>query len=125
MEPEYHTRELIKFRNELDRVEKLPLIERRDNRDELLSDLVADPRIIAERAQWLIRGTYGYGPYAAFTRLSPRSNRRAWLFSVVAAIEWNVPNKYARDVWHQLDKITQAKINESLDYEIKHANSDD
>jgi len=125
MEPEYHNRDLITFSNALARVEKLPLIERRENRDELLSDLVADPHIIAERAQWLLRGHYGYGPQAAFNRLSPRSNRRAWLFNTVAAIEWHVPNKYARDVWNELDRITQAKINESLDYEIDHANAED
>jgi len=117
---EYENYEHRLFLKQLQEVEDLPLSERRENRIEYVNDLTNNPEIIIDRIGWIINGTYGFGPYNAFKKLSKRMNRRAWLFIVLAAIEWGVSNEFSRGVWNDLPKELQNKINAGIDEEIKY-----
>ncbi len=120
---DYEMREAQLFHAKLNAVDCQSLHDRKDARARFLESVTqpatehtrSGPELIRERCSWLIDGSYGYGAMKAFERLSKRVNRRAWLFVTVAALEWQCPNKFAREVWKGLPLDVQEQINQGLD----------
>ena len=122
---QYVTNEIRLFHKDLNEIEKLPLHERRENRDSFKQTLEQNVELFIERVSWLLNGSYGQGSFLTFEQMTKRMNRRAWLFVTTAALEWRVPNKFARDVWNKLDTDLQAAINRMLDEVIEEHESED
>ena len=60
---QYEMRSIQEFFNDLKRVDKIPLTERKENAQRFTEDLHRDPALIAERVGWLLNGSYGRGAY--------------------------------------------------------------
>lgn len=122
---QYEHNEARHFYAQLTAVEKAPLSDRQEARAEFRKRLENNLSHFEGAVCNLIAGNYGYGPYAYFKRLSKRFNRRAWLFVTVAAIEYGVSNKFAREVWKTLSPELQAAVDTVIDEAILSSESGD
>ncbi len=118
---EYETRERTEFHQQIKKVEKLPLNERKENARAFAEALKHDPAIVAERVGWLLNGSYGYGSYKAAEQMlkAPRMNHGAWLTLTTAALEWGTPQKMAIAAWKALSGAQQTHLRKLIDREIK------
>ena len=115
-------RERGRYVADLERVAGLPLVDRQENRETFRRDCETSPALVCERIGWLLNGSYGYGSHAAARQvLGSRMNKRAWLFVTIAALEWQVPNGFARQVWNGLSAEAQRAINSGIDAEMADA----
>lgn len=115
----YERDEARRFRAQLDQVEKAPLSERKEGRDQWAGAL-RTPEIVAERIGWLLNGSYGRGSYCAALVVigNPRMNVKAWLGATIAAIEWRCPGAYARAAWKTLTPDQQTTLADLIQAEI-------
>ena len=109
---EYDMREYSKKMRE---IESAPLAERKENAAEWLRDL-RDPALIAERIDWLLDGNYGYMEYRKSLQIlsSPRMNRVAALSVMIAAVEWNTPQREAIAQWKKLSTSEQSALEKAI-----------
>lgn len=117
-ETEYQAREVADF------YKRLPA---RVNRG-AWEDYHANPptlETILQRCEWLLGGSYGAGAYYTFRQLTPRMNRRAWLFNTIHALEWDLTQRQAAKIWHALTPHAQTLLNAGLDKAIANAESPD
>lgn len=101
----------VEFNSQIRRVESAPLTERQEARADW-QEALKDPALVCERIEWLLDGNYGYGSYeeATTTIHNKRMNRPAWLGQVIAALEWQCPNNFARQAWNKLTTDEQENI---------------
>ena len=74
---------------------------------------------MAERCAWVMNGSYGAGVYYDYRRLSKRSNRVAYLAIMVAALDLNCPNAFARQAFNELSQDCQNQITALIKAEIE------
>ena len=99
----YETREIIRARRELDKLNSIPLQQKKEAKQKFFSDLTSSPSLIVERISWLLDGNYGFGHYLIckdwLTR-SKRFNVNARLFQSIAALEYQCPLRQANQVYN-------------------------
>lgn len=112
----YETREIIKARRELDKLNSIPLQHKREAKQELF-DLLTMPNgfeTIVREISWLLDGNYGFGHYLIckdwLTR-SKRFNVNARLFQSIAALEYQCPLRQANQVYNMLTSEQQKQLN--------------
>ncbi len=94
---------------------KMSLVEKRDEEQKLL-DAMRDPELIAERAEWLIDGSYGRGHYLNARDVigKKRMNREAWMMTTLGEVEWRVPRDVVVRLWKKLTPAEQQRLNRAL-----------
>lgn len=114
---EYEEREAADLRRKLYEVESAPLTDRRAAAVDYLKALRQNPEIVAERIDWLIAGSYGYGSYQAALKVlaDKRSNRAAILNQMIAALEWGCSNAHAREAYNCLTIAQKADLNKRIE----------
>lgn len=124
---EYEEREAADLRRKLAEVEAAPLADRRAAAADYARTLTENPDIVAERVDWLLLGSYGYGSYRAARRIlaDKRTNRVAQLGQMIAALEWLCPNARARQAYNGLTVKQQADINKRIEAVIVEAESEE
>jgi hypothetical protein len=122
-EAEYLRRERALFIKQLNKVEKAPLAERREDSLQFEADLRDTPETVAERIGWILNGSYGKGSYDAAHEVirRPRMNHGAWLLQTVGALEWRAPVKGVIAAWKKLTVAQKAKLERLIKKEIKDA----
>tara|TARA_Y100001937_G_scaffold15519_2_gene21247 strand:- start:913 stop:1308 length:396 start_codon:yes stop_codon:yes gene_type:complete len=110
----YETREIIRARRELDKLNSIPLQQKKEAKQKFFSDLTSSPSLIVERISWLLDGNYGFGHYLIckdwLTR-SKRFNVNARLFQSIAALEYQCPLRQANQVYNMLTSEQQKQLN--------------
>ena len=114
---QYEDREITMFFKKIEDVKRLPIAERRENRERMLDHLSGDLKHFGDSVSWLIEGSYGFGAQLKAKQAleNKRFNRRAWLFNHVALIEYQIDSSMASRVWNSLAKEAQDQINMCLD----------
>lgn len=114
---EYEEREAADLRRKLAEVEAAPLSDRRKAAAEYAAALAEHPEIVAERVDWLLAGSYGYGSYRAALRIlaDKQSNRPAQLAQLIAALEWGCSSRHCREAYQCLTVAQQADINQRIE----------
>ncbi len=97
-------------------VESAPLNDRKEARAEWLEALQNSPELIAERVDWLIDGSYGYVSYYRAKEIihNTRMNRTAALGQMIAALEWQCPNAFARGSWNKLTEVQKDAVTTAI-----------
>lgn len=122
---EYEQREARMFHRELQEVEKAPLRERQEARNEYLEAMKKYPDLVAERIGWIINGSYGKGSYDAARRvLASRMNKVAWFSTTIAALEWRCPQAFAVGAWKKLTPAEKQRLDAAIKREIKRASEE-
>jgi len=103
------------YRTKLQEVENAPLQERKENAIEWFNDL-HDPKLIGERIDWLLDGSYGYAEYWKALQIleSPRMNQVAALCVMIAILEWSTPQRLAIAAWKKLSPGQQATLKKEI-----------
>lgn len=107
----YENRERGMLNAEIDRLEKLPLAERREGREAWASAMAHDWTAIRERVTWLLHGHYGYGAMAEAHRAltaGHNTNYNARIGQLVAALEWSCAPSEARKAWKSIEHMLYA-----------------
>ena len=106
------------FRRKLESLKKLPLAERKENRDNLVDALENQLKHFIDSAEWVLQGSYGFGAYVVAKEVirSKSMNRHSWLFTTVSALEYSVTAEMANRAWNSLDRDLQKRISEYLGY---------
>ena len=122
----YEMRELSMFRKQMEKVERLPLAERKANAVEWYNDLLNDHMMVAQRVGWLLNGSYGKGSFDSACRVvnSPRMNQVAWCAITIANLEWRCPAKMAIMSWKKLPVEKRYLVNEAIRQEIADAKAE-
>ena len=110
----YETREIIRAKRELDKLNSIPLQHKREAKQEFYNDLTSSPSLIVERISWLLDGNYGFGHYLIckdWLSRSKRFNVNACLFQSIAALEWQCPQRQANQVYNMLTSEQQKQLN--------------
>ncbi len=117
------TYEFQQYQAQMKAVESAPLTERKEARAEWLEALQNSPELIAERVDWLIDGNYGYVSYYRAQEIihNKRMNRTAALGQMIAALEWQCPNAYARTAWNSLTEEQKTAVTAALNDVISDA----
>jgi hypothetical protein len=124
---EYEAREIAQFQKDLENIGKLPLDERKENAEEWREALRHIGKesdhyqgIVSERIEWLLNGSYGYGPMVKALEVAKnkRMNRAAWLSQTIAALEWHVTPELARKAWKSIHVINQRAVNIGILYAV-------
>lgn len=118
---EYERQELENYNAMILRAERAGLDERGEARREW-AEALQDAELIAERVNWMIGGSYGYGAYIRARDIArrPRMNRAARLGIMIAALEWGCPGAFARSAFTALSADQQAAVTAAINREIKH-----
>jgi hypothetical protein len=119
----FETNEINIFFADLNRIDKLPLADRKKNAQHFSEDLhrPGGLELIAERVGWLLNGTYGQGAQIKAMQVarSPRMNQAAYLVQTTAALEWMVPPKMTIAAWKTLSMAQRTKLDRLIKKEIK------
>lgn len=127
MPQDYETREITLFHNELQKVDRLPLADRKANAAEFLDALRRSPDVVGERIAWVLNGSYGQGAYLQardIVQNRPRMNREAWLVQVVGALEWSVPARAVAAAWKKLTPAEKKRLDDHIQRAIRDALSE-
>jgi hypothetical protein len=109
---EYEQREAKELADSIRSNELAPLRYRLQARNDWRGDLIREPYTIAERVEWLLNGTYGFGAQQRAKRiLLSRGNHVAQLAQLVANMEWHCPANFAQGAFLSLTKDQQTKVN--------------
>ncbi len=117
----YKNRERGMLNAEIDRLEKLPLAERREGREAWAAAMTHDWPAIRERVTWLLHGHYGYGAMAEAHRAltaGHSTNYSARIGQLVAALEWSCAPSEARKAWKSIEHI-QGMVTEAIELGIE------
>lgn len=123
---EWEQKELEIAQKDRREIENLPLSDRKENYNELVKDMQNIPETVAERAGWLLNGTYGHGQMILARRaLEPsletsdkHSLAITGLFMYIAIYEWRVGFNYAKKAWHAVDDECRDRLAELIQAEI-------
>lgn len=120
---EYTTRVLGEAYAHARQVEKAPLGERKEARENFQEAMASDPALVAERIGWLIDGNYGYGEMLKAKQViaSPHMNRRAALTHMVGLYEWQCPGAFSVDAWKKLTGSQKQALDAAVDVVIEAA----
>jgi hypothetical protein len=111
----YEQTEAAILRRDLERIEKAPLAERREARDDWRKSCLSELDIIAGRVGWLFEGCYGKGAYDEAWRIAEsRGNRVAAIGQLIAALEWHCPAAFAREVWRGLTVAERGSVDAAI-----------
>jgi len=113
----YHYNEIKRTHSRIADLSAEPLHIRQERRAEFARDMADSPELVAERVEWLIDGSYGYGAYqlADQIRGNKRMNRVAALSQLVGSVEWGCSSLEARKAFLSLSRGQQAKINTTIE----------
>lgn len=118
----YENRERGMLNAEIDRLEKLPLAERREGREAWASAMTHGWPAIRERVTWLLHGHYGYGAMAEAHRALTAghgTNYNARIGQLVAALEWSCAPSEARKAWKSSGHTIQGMVTEAIELGIE------
>ncbi len=103
-EREYAEREKRMFRKQVADTEKQSLSDRQEARREFAEIMADYPERVAERAEWILEGNYGFGAYteAREVAVNRRMNRAAWFVSMVGALDHQCPPEFTMGAWKKL-----------------------
>jgi hypothetical protein len=113
-EEQYRQAEINRHTQDIARTLTQSKADRTEAMNAFVVELLTNRDHFYQSVEFLLCGNYGAGAYYSFCKLSTKMNRLAWLFITVAALEYQVPNVYARKVWKNLNPDIQAKINRHL-----------
>lgn len=124
---DYEHREIMSFLRDMELVEKAPLAERKEGAAEFARAMASEPRLVAERASWLLDGNYGYGSMLKAKQfMASRGNKEAWLVGHVGAIEWHSPMRMTQAAWKKLTPAQKQALSHAIKAVIHgHATSGD
>ena len=108
---EYESRERTRLNAEIDRLEQLPLSERREGRAAWATAMTSDRPAIRERVAWLLHGHYGDGAMAEARRVLTAghgTNYNARIGQLIAALEWGCAPSEARKAWKSVEPMLHA-----------------
>lgn len=119
---QYESREMMSATNQLLKLEKAPLADRKEAQAELLEAMQERPETVGERIEWLIDGNYGFGPMKKAEQVldSPRMNQEAALLHLVAGFEWQTPGRMAIAAWKKLNASQKKKLSDAIKDAIKY-----
>ena len=121
----HEMREINIFFNDLKRVDKLPLADRKENAQRFAEELRSPGglEVVAERVGWLLGGNYGEGAQIKAMQVarSPRMNQAAYLVQTIVALEWLVPPAMTIAAWRTLSMAQRNKLDRLVKEEIKDA----
>ena len=109
----YEMREIRRANKEIETIERLPLADRQEGREEYAYYLHEQPTYILSEIDHILAGNYGQGFYLKIWQYidkSPRMNPPAILGQWVAARCFNCPASFARQAWNRLSKADQQQI---------------
>ena len=116
---EYHNAEMQRFFKKMERIEKAPLNERREAREEW-KEALEYRQNIARNCSWLLDGSYGYGEMIrAHSLISGGGNKAARLGILLAALDHNCPAVFAVSAFKSLATEQQKAINEAINGAIQ------
>ena len=124
---EYEEREYKEFKRQLLSTLELSKKDKLEARAELLEALRNDPKLVAQRINWMIDGNYGYGAYRQAWSLidRPRANRAAWMVQTIGALEWQVYPNDVVTLWKQLTPSQKQRLEEEVKKVIHEAAEDE
>ena len=111
----YEMREIKRANDELINVERLPLADRQEGREEYAHYLKEQPTYILSEIDHILSGNYGQGFYLKIWQYldrNPRMNHPAILGQWVAARCFQCPQRFACQAWNRLSKADQDQITE-------------
>jgi hypothetical protein len=103
-------------------LDKAPLGERKAYRDAFALAMRVTPRIIAERIDWLLNGTYGRGEFERAWLVMTAghgTNVQAQLVALIGAMEWSCPYRHTREAWKMLSDAQKKALSATLETVIK------
>jgi hypothetical protein len=109
----HEIREIKRANDELLTVERLPLADRQEGREEYAHYLYEQPTYILGEIDHILSGNYGQGFYLKiwqYIEESPRMNHPAILGQWVAARCFQCSASFARQAWNRLSKADQDQI---------------
>ena len=115
---EWEQRELEIAQNDRREIEALPLFDRKDNYNELIKDMQNAPETIAERAGWLLNGTYGHGQMIMSREAITSPDPVKSLFMLIALYEWRVPDAWAAKAWREMLEDSKDKLTKLIQAEV-------
>lgn len=112
---EYESREFAEWRKQISDLEHAPLAERREAKA-LWLEALRTPRLLRERAMWLLAGNYGAGPLIDVNAnlARRRASHIAFVAQALAAAEWMCPPREARAAFNSLTPAEQTAANEAI-----------
>ena len=112
---QYENTERLSFHAQIRRVESAPFAERKEGMRDFSNSLGVDFRL-AERAEWILNGSYGFGCYLIAKEIATnkRMNRAAWFGQTIAALDHGCPAEMARKAFLALPKAQQDKLNSEV-----------
>ena len=112
---EYESREYAAWRRKITELEGAPLAERRAAKAEW-TDALRNPKLIRERATWLMAGNYGVGPLidVRANLARRRANHIAFVAQALAAAEWMCPPREARAAFNALSPAEKTAANDAV-----------
>ena len=122
MDREYHDREMKRLFKRIEDIEKAPLSERREGREDYLRGLRDNPDIIAERVTWILNGAYGYAEQFRAKYILENCKRKSavvQLAYLVAAFDDSCPQVFAAQAFKKLMPEQQEKINNLIAQEVE------
>ncbi len=119
----YETREIIRAKRELDKLNSMPLQHKREKKQEFFERLVFCPDLVAVEISWLLSGNYGFGYQEiakSYFNRSKRFNIRAKLLQLIACAEYRCPATQANQAYKMLCSEQQDEINDLIEIEVQH-----
>ena len=118
---EYEHREVMSFLNDLRKVEKAPLRDRKEDVQTFTEILHSNPEFVAESVGDILSGNYGHGAKLKAQQVahSPRMNQAAALVQWAAALNWRVPQRMAIAAWKTLSQAQRKQLDALVKREIK------
>lgn len=116
---EYHHNEMQRFFKKMERIEKAPLSERREARNDW-KEALEYKQNIARNCSWLLDGSYGYGEMIrAHSLISGGGNKAARLGILLAALDHNCPATFAVSAFKCLTAEQQEAVSEAINEAIQ------
>jgi hypothetical protein len=113
----YDEAEAQALARQLANVESAPLADRQAARQAYHEAMRDDPDVVAERVEWLLNGSYGYGACVrakAIKGAGRQANRVAQIGQLIAALEWQCPTGFACQAWNRLQASERERINAAV-----------
>jgi hypothetical protein len=107
---QYEANELAIATRDENRINAEPLADRKEAQATFLEAMATEPKIVAERIEWLLEGNYGHGQMLMAQRATKRMNRAALWTQLVAVFEWRCPRNLASAAWQKLSGTQQARL---------------
>ena len=114
-EAEYHNNEMRDYSRKLTQIDKAPLIERQQARDDVTEALKA-PEWIIRNIEWLLNGSYGYGPQYKAREIvkNTRCNRAAHLTAMLGYLDHQCPSNFTAQAYKRLSAGERAALDKAI-----------